>query len=323
MSNREPSTPRILIFYSLADTYERLIRDRLPEADIVAIKDVKDEAAFRRHIADAEILISFAIPAHALLEAGKLRWIQAVSSGVDFLFPVRDRIGHLIVTNARGVHGPAMADYALGAMAMLQADVPRMMRNQAAKKWERWARMPLSKQTLGIVGLGAIGEGIAARAAACGIKVLAVRRSGAAAPQVEQVFKPDRMRDMLPHCDFVVVVLPAIPETELSFGKAEFDAMRKGAFLINISRGSVVDEAALIVALRSGHLGGACLDVFATEPLPQDNPLWEMPNVIITPHIAGLRDDTPPIVTEIFLDNLDRYQKGEPLRNVVDLKRGY
>jgi phosphoglycerate dehydrogenase-like enzyme len=321
--NEKTATPRILIFYSLADTYERLIRERLPDADIVALKDVKDEAAFRREIPEAEILISFAVPAQALLEAKKLRWVQAVSAGVDFLFPVRDRLGHLIVTNARGVHGPIMADYVVGAMAMLQADMPRMFRNQAAKKWDRWARPPLSNQTLGVVGLGAIGQGIAKAAAALGMTVLGVRRSGEPTPHVSEVFKSDGLREMLPRCDFVAVVLPGIPETDMAFGAAEFTAMKKGAFLINVSRGSVVDEKALIAALQSGQVAGACLDVFAKEPLPGDNPLWSMPNVIVTPHIAGLRDDTPAIVAEIFLHNLDAYRRGAPMRNVVDLTRGY
>jgi phosphoglycerate dehydrogenase-like enzyme len=246
-----------------------------------------------------------------------------VSAGVDFLFPVRDRIDHLIVTNARGVHAPIMADYVLGAMAMLQADAPRMLRNQAERKWDRWARTPLSKQTLGIVGLGAIGQGIAKGAAALGMTVLGVRRSGEATPHVNEVFKSDGLADMLPRCDFVTVVLPGIPETDLAFGAAEFAAMKKSAFLINVSRGSVVDEPALIAALQGGQIAGACLDVFAKEPLPKDNPLWSMPNVIVTPHIAGLRDDTPPMVAEIFLDNLARYRKGESMRNVVDMKRGY
>jgi phosphoglycerate dehydrogenase-like enzyme len=321
--NGKKTTPRIFIFYSLADTYARLIRERYPDADIVTVNDMKDEAAFRRHIGDAEILMSFSIPARALLEAKKLRWIQAVSAGIDFLFPVRDRIGHIQVTNARGVHGPIIGDYVVGAMAMLQADMPRMMRNQAARKWERWARPPLSKQTLGIVGLGAIGQSVAACAAALGMTVLGVRRSGQTTPHVDEVFGPSRMHDMLRRCDYVTVVLPGIPETDGAFGAADFAAMKQGSYLINVSRGSVIDEPALIAALQSGQIAGACLDVFAQEPLPEDNPLWSMPNVIITPHIAGLRDDTPSIVAKIFLENLERFRKGEPLRNAIDLNRGY
>jgi phosphoglycerate dehydrogenase-like enzyme len=319
----ERSTPRILIFYQLADVYERLIHDRLPDADIVAIKDLKDEAAFRRHLPEAEILISFAIPAQALLTAKALRWVQAVSAGVDFLFPVRDHIGHVIVTNARGVHADIMGDYALGAMAMLQSDAPRMLRNQAEKKWERWARKPLTGQTLGVVGLGTIGQGIARRAAASGMTVVGTRRSGAPVSGVAQVYGPGAIGEMLGRCDFVVISLPGIKQTDGLFGDAELRAMKPGSFLINISRGSVLDEQALIAVLQERRIAGACLDVFAQEPLPQDNPLWSLPNVIVTPHIAGLREDTPELVTEIFLDNLGRYKRGEPMRNRVDLRQGY
>jgi phosphoglycerate dehydrogenase-like enzyme len=322
-SKPKRSTPRILIFYQLADVYERLIRSRLPDADIVAIKDLDDEAAFRRHLPDAEILMSFAIPAQALLEAKSLRWIQAVSAGVDFLFPVRDHIKHVVVTNARGVHAEIIGDYVMGAMFMLQSGALRMFRNQLDKRWDRWARKPLAGLTLGIVGLGLIGQGVAARARASGMTVIGTRRSGAAVPGVEQVYSPGDIRAMLSRCDFVAVTLPGIKQTAGLFGGRELGAMKKGAYLINVSRGSVVDEPELIAALEEGRIAGACLDVFAAEPLPSGNPLWAMPNVIVTPHIAGLRDDTPELVTEIFLDNLKRYERGEPMRNRVDLDQGY
>jgi phosphoglycerate dehydrogenase-like enzyme len=177
--------------------------------------------------------------------------------------------------------------------------------------------------TLGVVGLGTIGTEIARRARTFGMNVVGVKRTSAPVEGVDQVFGPDRLGEMLSLCDFVVLVVPATAQTERMFGASEFQAMKRTAYLVNISRGSTVDEEALIQALQQGSIAGAILDVFDKEPLPAESPLWFLENVVITPHIAGYLQGYTQQVMEIFSDNLTRWRKGLPLRNVVDLERGY
>jgi len=183
---------------------------------------------------------------------------------------------------------------------------------------------------LGLVGLGGVGREIARLARAIGMRVLAIRRSpgeactgDAAVPDVEAVYSPDRLRELLAVSDYLTLILPHTEETAGLIGKAELAAMKPGAVFINIARGSIVDEPALIDAIRCGHLGGAALDVFAVEPLPPESPLWDMPNVLITSHTVSTAMDENELVVDLFCDNLRRYLAGEPLRNLFDRARGY
>jgi phosphoglycerate dehydrogenase-like enzyme len=314
------TTPPILIFHPQAERYRELLGERDPEASAVA---VTDEAAFRRALPQAEILVAQRFPAEILLEPHCLRWVQVTAAGVEFLAPVAGRTGDLLVTNARGVHRAIIADYAFAAMLALQWDLPGLQRDQAARRWKPRRTRALDGRTVGIVGLGAIGQEIARRAVAFGMEVLAVRRSSVADVNVEMVFPPDALHECLARSDFVVLAVPATGETGLLMDRAAIAAMKPGAFLVNVARGSVVDEPALAEALAEGRLAGACLDVFAEEPLPPESPLWTFSNVIVTPHMAGAAADYEERFTDIFVDNLGRYARGEPLRNLVDLARGY
>ncbi|WP_164831501.1 D-2-hydroxyacid dehydrogenase [Sinorhizobium meliloti] len=313
--------PKLLIFHPAADDYVAAVLGTFPALEVAT---ASDRSMLRQHIADAEIILASSFPADALESAQRLKWIQSTNSGVDFLVPVRERLHGTLVTNARGVHGEVMADYVAGAVTMLHWNFPDLLRQQAAQEWKPKFVDPLSSKTIGIVGLGAVGTEIARRAKSMGMTVLGMRRGSARAGEpVDQYYAREQFNDLLTRSDFVVLVVPATPETRKLVGARELSAMKRSAYLVNISRGSVVDEAALIQSLVDGQIAGAALDVFEVEPLPPSSPLWTMPNVIITSHIAGNPTEYPRRVLQIFLENLRRYLTGEDLVNVVDLMRGY
>lgn len=290
--------------------------------------------------ADVEILYAWkALPNPAL--APNLRWIQLDTAGYDHVLHSPYANSDVLVTNLAGVAPPNMAEHALLMMLAFGHNLPRIMGYQAQSNWpshkERWdfcTPRELLGATVGVVGYGAIGREIGRIAHAFGMKVLAVAPSrGSLLPkpmtyQVPQLidlpgkepdefFTPDQLMDMLPRCDYVVLVVPHSPATHHLLDAAAFTAMKPGAVLVNVARGGVVDEAAMIDALRSGRLAGAALDVFEQEPLAADSPLWSMPNVIISPHIAGLTSRYFDVIFDIFSTNLRHYLAGEPLINQV------
>jgi D-2-hydroxyacid dehydrogenase (NADP+) len=211
----------------------------------------------------------------------------------------------------------------MAAMTMLHSDFARYLVAQQAQRWERHPVGTLQGKTLAIVGLGAIGGEIAQRARAFGMRVLGVSRGGTPAAGCERVYATRDLHLALALADFVTVVVPLTEETRGLVDARAFAAMMPGARLVNVARGGVVDEDALLAGLRSGQVAGACLDVFAQEPLPAAHPLWSAPNVIVTPHIAGYREDYVERALDVFADNLARFEAGTPLANVVHLDRGY
>lgn len=311
---------KVLVYNHIADHYRRMLNEQFPELEVAAGKErpIVDE-----HIGDAEVLLTWKFPLAALDKAKKLRWIQLTSAGVDHLRPATDRLRHIVVTNARGIHADVMADYAMGTITMLQWNFRQLLREQQARQWNHRFTEPLASRTLGVIGLGAIGQEIARRGASIGMTVVGTKRTPGSVEGVSRVFGPDHLREMLSLCDFVILVVPQTPETDRMIGEAELRAMQRTAFLVNIARGSVVDEPALIRALQERWIAGAALDVFAQEPLPADSPFWEMDTVIITPHVAGEPVNYAGRVMGIFAENLKRWAEGQPLRNVVDLARGY
>ena len=311
---------RIVVYHRDAGAYLSALRVLAPHADA---RGTSDAQALRQWIADADVLVSHVFPLDVLDAATSLRWIQVTSAGTEFLAPAAARLADVAVTNARGVHAQPIADYVMTAAVMLQSSWPDFVREQAAHRWRRRPVQTLTGTTMGIVGLGSTGQEIARRAVVSGMRVLGVRRSGEPMAGVDAVYPPERLGTFLAQCDFVVLALPATRSTRALLGAAQFRAMKRSAFVINIARGSIVDEPALVHALESGTIAGACLDVFAVEPLPEDSPLWSLRNVIVTPHIAGMRADYEPRLMEIFVDNLARFEAGEPLRNRVDPERDF
>jgi glyoxylate/hydroxypyruvate reductase len=257
--------------------------------------------------------------------APKVRWIQASSSGIgEWVRRLGMVEAPIVVTNAAGIHSVPLAEFVVFAMLYFARSWPRMVAEQRAHHWERCAIDTLVGKTLGIIGLGNVGRTVAQLAKPFGVRTLGMRRSpGASDDGVDELFGPDGLSTVLRASDYVAICVPHTSETAGLLGAAEIAAMKRGAVLINIGRGSVVDELAMIAALGSGQLGGAALDVFAREPLPADSPLWDMPNVLVTPHSMSTGSDENERLTTLFCDNLRRYLADQPLRNVFDKVRGY
>ncbi len=265
-----------------------------------------------------------------LQAAPQLVWIQAQSAGVDRTVGL-DAVqsGRVLLTNLRAVHGPAIADHAFAMLLALTRDLPVHLAGRAEGRWDREGSgqlepIALAGRTLLVVGLGGIGTEIAQRGHGFGMTVLATRRSSDEAPDwVQHVGRPDELLTLLPQADVVAIAVPLTDETRGLFNAAAFAAMKPGSYLVNIARGQVVDTAALLAALQSGRLAGACLDVTDPEPLPADHPLWKLPNVVITPHVASRAQLTDDRAWELFRENLRRFDAAEPLLNAVDPVAGY
>lgn len=287
--------------------------------------------AFRVHVAstageaaapasDAEILYCWSPPPSLLASAKRLRWIQCMGAGVERLLvpevPARVRI-----TRAAGIFGPWMAEYTLGWCLWVTQRMDGFRASQRQRRWRPVDPVPLRGQTLCVVGLGDIGRSVASAARALGMRVVGVTRGGRRTRDAERVYRTRALGAALARADFVVLTLPLSARTRGLLGPAELAAMKPAAWLINIARGPIVDETALLDALRARRIGGAVLDVFDTEPLPADHPLWGLDNVVITPHISG--PSTPREIGPIFNDNLRRYASNRPLRHTVDRPRGY
>lgn len=311
----------IVLNHPAAESFAQLIGERFPQVRAIV---APDPDRLERYIEDADALLAFRFPVEVFDRAKKLRWFQCTGAGVDSLFPIRDTLGHITVTNARGIHGDVITDFVMAGVTMLHWDFRRFLREQTERKWNPRYVAPLADRTLGVVGLGSIGATIALRAKSAGMTVVGSKRDVSVPVEgVDRLFDSDALHDLLPLCDFVVLAVPATPDTVGLIGAAEIACMRPHAFLVNIARGNVVVEAELINALQTGAIAGAMLDVFDREPLPQDSPLWNMPNVIATPHVAGSPSNYTERVFSIFAENIERFLKGQALKNVVDLRRGY
>ncbi|HIQ05454.1 MAG TPA: D-2-hydroxyacid dehydrogenase [Anaerolineae bacterium] len=287
-----------------------------------------DQHEIEHSLDDIEI-VAGGFPRHLLPKAHNLRWVQQWGAGADWLLRYPEAVElDFVLTNASGVHAIPISEHILAFLLAFARQLHRATRAQAHREWVPHERQEglfeLAGKTMLLIGVGAIGERTAEAASALGMRVLGVRRDpSVSVPNVEAMFGPDQLLDLLPKADFVVLTVPLTRETQGMIGERELRAMKPTAYLINVGRGGTVRESALIQALQKGWIAGAGLDVFETEPLPQDSPLWDMDNVIITSHYAGLTPKYDERAMAIFLDNLQRYRSGEPLRNVVDKKLGY
>ncbi|MCI0769683.1 MAG: D-2-hydroxyacid dehydrogenase [Chloroflexi bacterium] len=277
-------------------------------------------------LAEAEVLLSARrLPADVASRAPNVRWVQSPLAGVE-LFRQTDLwdAPEVTITSGAGINSGPVAEYVVAAIFSLAKNVPRMLASKARREWDRFELGPVRGTTLGIVGLGAVGGEVARLAQGLGMNVLATKRHvDPEAHLPSWVLPHDQLHRLLAASDFVVLAVPATGETVGMIGRAELEAMRPSACLINVSRGDVVDEAALIDALRRGRLAGAALDVFETEPLPAVSPLWDLPNVVISGHIAGLFESYDARVVDLFVANLRLYLDGYRLVNAVDRDAGY
>jgi phosphoglycerate dehydrogenase-like enzyme len=294
-------------------------RIRLPHRGLeIAVTSTRESAA--PLIGEAEILYAWGFPGDLLGTAKRLRWIQSMGAGVE-RFLVAGLPAGVAITRAAGIFGPWMAEYTLGWAIWSTQKMERFRDQQRARHWRPADPARLHGATLCVVGLGDIGRAIARAARALGMRVIGVSRSGRGAREAHRVVRPGALTRALGEADFVVLTVPLTEATRGLVGPAQLAAMKPTAWLINIARGAVVDEAALVAALRERRIGGAVLDVFAEEPLPPSHPLWTLDNAVVTPHISG--PSTPDEIGPIFDDNLRRYLAGRPLRHVADRRRGY
>jgi phosphoglycerate dehydrogenase-like enzyme len=278
---------------------------------------------------EADILFAGQISREQLAVAHRLRWIHSPAAGVGgMLFPEM-RASNVVITNSRGMSADTIAEHVLAVTLAIFRRLPHAFRSQAAREWAQDAigrerNRLLSGSNVVIVGLGAIGTAVAHRMSLLGARVTGVRRRAAAGTQgAWSVVTSDRLHDLLADADVVVLAAPHTRETRNLISRRELELMSRDAVLVNISRGQLVDEQALVEALSERRIGAAALDVFVDEPLPRDSPFWTLPNVLITPHTAGFRPDHWEAAIALFAENLRCFDAGEPLMNVVDKEAGY
>jgi phosphoglycerate dehydrogenase-like enzyme len=301
--------------------------EQLPD-DITLTVGASAEA-FRTAAPEADVIFTGMGMAPVLREiwplAKKVRWVHSLSAGVDnLLFPELIE-SDVPLTNARGVFAESLGEFVAASMLFYAKDLRRMVRSQQAHRWDQFDVDVLYKQTLGIIGYGEIGRSAARRAKALGMKVLVIRRKRASEPDplVDQTYAIADRLQMLPLCDYVCVAAPLTLETKGLIGEAEIAAMKTTGVLINVGRGPIIDEPALIRALKDKRIRGAALDVFDEEPLPAGHPYWDMDNLLLSPHCADHTSTWLDETMQFFIDNFLRFYRGEPLLNIVDKKAGY
>ena len=314
----------VLMLRSKDDAIMKLDAD-VPDVEFLRAKSADD---LRAVVEDCEILVASgsiytAEVADIVRQRGAaLRWIQSRSVGID-TFAAAGVPKGVIFTNARGINGRTESEHAFALLLALMRRVPELERCRTGASWrsveDREQFLSLEGRTLVIVGMGSIGQQVARKVAAFDMRVIAVTRTGAAEDAADETTSADRMIDVLPTADAVVMCVPLNDRTRGLLGAGEMAAMKPSAVVVNVARGGVVDQHALGVALRDHRLGGAGLDVFAKEPLPADDPLWRLENVILSPHVAGAGGDNARRFVELFADNLGRYRDGGALRNRIDL----
>jgi len=295
-------------------------------------RDDAQQARWNALLARAEVMYGIPgdSPAQLAVTVGKaprLRWVQCTAAGAGGqvraanLSP--EDLERIVFTTSAGVHGTMLAEFFLTGLLALRKDLRRLERLRAKRAWDHWAMGELNGSTLAIVGMGSIGTAIARIARAFGMRVLGVTRDGRALEDVDKGYPTSNLVEAVAQSDAVVVTLPGTALTEKLFGRPAIEAMKRDAIFGSVGRGTVVDQDALIEALQSGAIAGAVLDVFTPEPLPPNNPLWTMQNVIFSPHTAALSVRENARIVELFCDNLERFAKGNPLRNVVSVTEFY
>jgi phosphoglycerate dehydrogenase-like enzyme len=316
---------RVLVHYDQPELFVDLLTERFAQATVECCRSYAalGEAVgrFRPEVLFAIKFENQAYPREAVLETPSLRWVSVGGVGVDHLHPWDPE--KLTVTNGAGVASDVMADYVVGGAIALAMRFPQFMHKQRRHRWEWEYVEPLAGKTLAVIGLGHVGQAVARRAAALGLRVVGTRARPRPTEFVDRVYGPDGLHAVLAEGDFVAVTSPLLDETRHMIGPAAFEAMKEGAYIVDVSRGGVVDSAALLGALERGKLAGAVLDVFETEPMPADSPIWDRPDVLVTPHNCAVFRGWERKTFGWFCDNLEHYLAGEPLANVVDPLRGY
>jgi phosphoglycerate dehydrogenase-like enzyme len=293
-------------------------------ADRVSVETLprKDKPSAEQ-LARTEALMAGGVPAGLLPSMPKLRWAQAMSAGVEGWLSLPDLPAGLTLTCARGTHTESMPENIIGALFHVAKPYRTVSDHQKQSKWVNTVAQPLTGKTLGILGLGAIGQEVARIAAALGMRVIGTKRRVAPMPNVAEVLPGSRTDEVLAQSDFVLLLLPATPETDNFINAARLAKMKPSAWLLNFGRGHIIKDDDLIAAVKAKKIAGALLDVFRQEPLPSEHPFWTTEGIIVLPHIGGPHPQRDRFVARLFVDNLGRFLDGAPLKEVVDRSAGY
>jgi D-2-hydroxyacid dehydrogenase (NADP+) len=315
----------LLLRFPLEERLLERLRSRFPDVEVVA---ATSDDLFDRRLAEADAIVGWRVTAEEIAAAPRLKWVQTIGAGVEDVIVPELAARGIVLTNNSGVHAPNIAEHVLGLILAFARRLPHQIRGQVLHEWRdesgRRGLFELGGQMLLVVGLGDIGQALAKRANALGMRVIGVRRRELETPEgVERVVGLADLASVLAVADHVAICLPLTARTRGLFDAAVLDAMKPGAYLYNIGRGPIVDTEALIEGLRSGHVGGAGLDVTNPEPLPHDSPLWDMENVIVTSHTAGATPRYWDRAIVILESNIARFRAGDRLLNEVDLDAGY
>lgn len=317
------NTSRLLLWTDTPDAYIEAI-DRAGLAGRVTI-----EALGRRDMpsnaqrAETQVLLAAGVPAGLLPTMPNLRWAQSLTAGVEGWMALPDLPPALTLTCARGTHRESMPENILGALFHIAKPYAAIVEDQKQGLWRQRVATPLNGQTLGILGLGAIGQEVARLASALGMRVIGTKRRPAPMPNVAEVMPPERTNEVLAQSDFVLLLLPATPETDNFIDAGRLAQMKPSAWLLNFGRGHLIRDDDLIAAVTSKIIAGAILDVFRQEPLPKEHRFWTTNGILVLPHIGGPHPQRDSIVAKLFVGNLERFLDGQPLKEVVDRAAGY
>jgi len=316
------SNYKVLIYYHIpeyVDRFQKLLREGREDLQLLVCKNKK---RINLVIDKADVIFSGdTFPVDLISKARNLKWIQSMSAGVENYARSKLIPPNVIITKVKGIFGPIMSEYVVGYILAITQNMKKVFENQKKRCWQPFVVDSIRHKTVGVMGLGSVGAYIAYQGYLMGAVVIALEEQEKRLPYVSQEYPVAEIEEFLGRADFVVVTVPLTDATEGIIGEKEFKMMKKGGYLINVSRGPLVQEKALLKALKQGTIAGAVLDVFSEEPLPKDHELWGLDNVSITPHISG--PDIPEEIAKIFMENLKRFEEGKKLVGVVDREKGY
>ena len=307
------STAAYLDAIKAAGLAERVAVDCLP----------RKEKPSAEQLARTEALMSYGVPPGVLSKMPKLRWVQAMTAGVEQWLAMPDLPAGVTLTCARGTHRESMPENIIGALLYAAKPYAEAVANQRLRKWVQRPAQPLAGKTLGILGLGAIGQDVARIAAALGLRVIGTKRRPRPMEGVAEVLPPERTPEVLAQSDFVLLLLPSTPQTDDIIDAARLAMMKPTAWLFNFGRGQLIKDEDLVAAMKAKKIAGAMLDVYRKEPLPAEHPFWGTEGIIVLPHIGGPHPRRDQIVAGLFVENLGRFVAGQPLKEVVDREAGY
>jgi len=305
----------LLVLEQRAEDYKKTLGPKFPE---VVIHAAAKEEEVGKFIEQTDVLLTIRISDGLIKKASELKWIHALTTGVDYIVNLPSLRKEVIITSTRGIHGPQVSEMAFLLMLALNRNFSQVVRNQDKGIWERWPGKLLWKKKVGILGIGVIGEEIARKCKAFGMEVFGIDIVKKEVESIDFFYGPEDIIKVAKEVDYFIIMVPFTPQTEKMVGPEVLSAMKPTAFLINVGRGEIVDEEALISVLKSGKIAGAGLDTYWQEPLPKDHPFWGMENVIVSPHVAGMSDVYVEQAVTVFQENLRRFLKGER-RDLINL----